>query len=94
MHKCFILTYLNFKGIAYRFERYCILKFSLAMNAFQYHLYIKELSFCHKLRFSNFCNLATRFPRPLIFQLLILVDQSLKYQYISIYKGIEFLPQT
>ena len=29
---------------------------------------MKELSFCHKLRFSNYNNLATRFPRPLIFQ--------------------------
>ena len=28
----------------------------------------KELSFCHKLRFSNSCNFATHFPRPLIFQ--------------------------
>ena len=28
----------------------------------------KELSFCHKLRFSNYYNLATRFPRPMIFQ--------------------------
>ena len=27
-----------------------------------------KLSFCHKLRFSNSYNLATRFPRPLIFQ--------------------------
>ena len=27
------------------------------------HYYRKELSFCHKLRFSNSCNLATRFPR-------------------------------
>ena len=28
----------------------------------------KEMSFCHKLRFSNYYNLAVRFPRPLIFQ--------------------------
>jgi len=28
----------------------------------------KELSFCHKLIFSNSYNLATLFPRPLIFQ--------------------------
>ena len=31
------------------------------------NLSLKELSFCHKLRFSNSYNLATRFPRPLIF---------------------------
>ena len=30
--------------------------------------YPKELSFCHKLWFSNSYNFATRFPRPLIFQ--------------------------
>ena len=29
---------------------------------------LKELSFCHKLRFSNSHNLATCFPAPLIFQ--------------------------
>ena len=38
----------------------------------------KELSFCHKLWFSNSYNFATRFPKPLIFQTFNSV--SLKYQ--------------
>ena len=43
----------------------------------------KELSFCHKLWFSNSYNLTTRFPRPLIFQTINSVrtnSLSLKYQ--------------
>ena len=43
----------------------------------------KELSFCHKLRFSTSYKLATRFPRPLIFQTINSVRSnslSLKYQ--------------
>ena len=43
----------------------------------------KKLSFCHKLRFSNSYNLATRFPRPLKFQTINsgrLNSRSLKYQ--------------
>ena len=46
-------------------------------------LKLKELSFCHKLRFSNSYNLATRFPRPLIFQTITSGRSnslSLKYQ--------------
>ena len=46
------------------------------------------MSFCHKLRFSNSYNLATRFPRPLIFQTLnsgpgISNSLSLKYQRLT-----------
>ena len=44
---------------------------------------MKELSFCHKLRFSNSYNLATHSPRPLIFQTINSVrlkSQNLKYQ--------------
>ena len=44
---------------------------------------LKELSFCHKLRFSNSYNLANRFPRPLIFQTINSGSPnslSLKYQ--------------
>ena len=44
---------------------------------------IKELSFCHKLWFSNSYNLATHSPRPLIFQTINSVRSnslSLKYQ--------------
>ena len=33
-----------------------------------YCLCLKELSFCHKLRFSNSYNLVTHFPKPLIFK--------------------------
>ena len=43
----------------------------------------KELSFCHKLKFSNSYNLATRFLRPLICQTnnsVISNSLSLKYQ--------------
>ena len=43
----------------------------------------KELSFCHKLWFSNSYNLATHSPRPLIFQTISSVRSnslSLKYQ--------------
>ena len=46
----------------------------------------KELSFCRKLRFSNSYNLATRFPRPLIFQTFNSGrsnSPSLKYQRIT-----------
>ena len=66
-------------------------------NFDRYHLYIhifafhwstkkklqKELSFCHKLRFSYSYNLATCFPRPLIFQTINSgrsSSLSLKYQ--------------
>ena len=41
------------------------------------------MSFCHKLRFSHYYNLATRFPRPLIFQTINSARSnslSLKYQ--------------
>ena len=35
---------------------------------FKIEYLLKELSFCHIIRFSNSYNLATHFPRPLIFQ--------------------------
>ena len=45
---------------------------------------IKELSFCHKLRFANSYNLATPFSsRPLIFQTIILVDQIVNSPFIQ-----------
>ena len=47
------------------------------------NLHIKELSFCHKLRFSYSYNLATCFSRPLIFQTINSgrsSSLSLKYQ--------------
>ena len=50
---------------------------------FRINLKQKELSFCHKLWFSNSYNLGTHFPRPLIFQTINYVSSnslSLKYQ--------------
>ena len=67
-------------GQTLTFLRLCQIFF--LKSHFIYNL-LKELSFCHKLWFSNSDNLTTRFPRPLIFQTINSVrlnSLSLKYQ--------------
>ena len=55
----FVITYL------YTFEIHI---FIIIIFSITYCLGLKELSFCHKLRFSNSYNLATHFLKLLIFQ--------------------------
>ena len=53
------------------------------MTTFEFNFDVKELSFCHKLWFSNFNIVATQCHRPLIFQTMNASrsnNVSLKYQ--------------
>ncbi len=63
----------DFGRLKIKIEKLCLEKY-VDFSFFWKSIYLnrkirqKELNFCHKLRFSNSNNLATRFPRPFIFQ--------------------------